>query len=328
MSDKEGKKFKARSQPLWVSLEVHHGAAKWVHSTCEVKEIVVRIETVSKTMYVDDMLIAAKNMYDVLALKALLSQKFDMKDLVLDRFGMSKAKPVSTPLANHFKLSIEQCPKTDREVENIAQVLYASAVGCLMYAMVCTLPDLAHAISQVCKYMSKLVVGYVDSDYAGDLDDRRSTIRYVFTLGGGPIRWKSTVQSIMTLSTTKAEYMVVAEAAKEALWRSGLSKELGVEQDWAVFRAMGEIDIGVVARECDGKVVGWLSQCFSAAVDLELVELFAARAGLEFAHYRGCPLVIMESDRQGMIHSLKEKSANFTDLGYKLVVCLRSFCFH
>ncbi|KAL0289859.1 UNVERIFIED_CONTAM: Retrovirus-related Pol polyprotein from transposon TNT 1-94 [Sesamum angustifolium] len=211
-------------------------------------------------LYVDYMLIAAKNMYDVLALKALLSQKFDMKDLgaatkilgmeihrdrgsrklwlsqrgyvekVLDRFGMSKAKPVSTQLANHFKLSIEQCPKTDREVENIAQVLYASAIGCLMYAMVCTLPDLAHAISQVCKYMSKLVVGYVDSDYAGDLDDRRSTIGYVFTLGGGPIRWKSTVQSIMTLSTTKAEYMVVAEAAKEALWRSGLSKELGVEQ--------------------------------------------------------------------------------------------------
>ncbi|KAL0327775.1 UNVERIFIED_CONTAM: Retrovirus-related Pol polyprotein from transposon TNT 1-94 [Sesamum angustifolium] len=87
-------------------------------------------------LYVDDMLIAAKNMYDVLALKALLSQEFDMKDLgvatkilgmeihrdrgsrklwlsqqgyvekVLDKFGMSKAKPVSTPLANHFKLSI------------------------------------------------------------------------------------------------------------------------------------------------------------------------------------------------------------------------------
>ncbi|KAL0451880.1 UNVERIFIED_CONTAM: Retrovirus-related Pol polyprotein from transposon TNT 1-94 [Sesamum latifolium] len=131
-----------------------------------------------------------------------------------------------------------------------------------MYAMVCTRPDLAHTVSQVCKYMSKpgrhhweavkwifrylkgtvghgiifgsqqndpLVVGYVDSDYAGDLDDRRSTTGYVFTLGGGPICWKSTVQSIVALSTTEAEYMAVAEAAKEALWLNGLAKDLGVE---------------------------------------------------------------------------------------------------
>ena len=137
-------------------------------------------------LYVDDMLIAVKNMHDVLGLKALLSQEFDMKDLgaakkilgmeihrdtgsrklwlsqqsyaekVLVRFGMSKAKPVSTPLANHFKLFSEQCPKTDKEIEDMAKVPYASAVGCLMYAMVCTRPDLAHAVSQVCKYMSKL----------------------------------------------------------------------------------------------------------------------------------------------------------------------------
>ncbi|KAL0349992.1 UNVERIFIED_CONTAM: Retrovirus-related Pol polyprotein from transposon TNT 1-94 [Sesamum radiatum] len=218
-------------------------------------------------LYVDDMLIAAKNMYDVLALKALLRQEFEMKDLgavtkilgmeihrdrgyvekVLDRFRMSKAKQVSTPLANHFKLSIEQCPKTDREIKDMAKVPYASAVGCLMYVMVCTCPDSAHVVSQVCKYMSKpgycwewscfgsqqddpLVVGYVDSDYAGDLDYRRSTTGYVFTLGGGPICWKSTVQSIVALSTTEIEYMAVAEAAKEALWLSGLSKEPGVEQ--------------------------------------------------------------------------------------------------
>ncbi|KAL0440958.1 UNVERIFIED_CONTAM: Retrovirus-related Pol polyprotein from transposon TNT 1-94 [Sesamum radiatum] len=238
-------------------------------------------------LYVDDMLIAAKNIHDVLALKALLSQEFDMKDSgaatkilgmeihrdrgskklwlsqrgyvekVLDRFGMSKAKPVSTPLANHFKLSSEQYPKTDREIEDMAKVPYASVVGCLMYAMVCTRPDLAHAISQVCKYMSKpgrhhweavkwifrylkgtvgrgvvfgsqqndhLAVGYVDSDYAGDLDDRRSTSGYVFTLGGGIICWKSTVQSIVALFTTEAEYMTVAEADKEVLWFNGLSR--------------------------------------------------------------------------------------------------------
>ena len=61
------------------------------------------------------------------------------------------------------------------------------------------------------------IVGYVDSDYAGDMDDRRSTTGYVFTLAGGPIYWKSTVQSIMALSTAEAKYIAVAKAAKEAL---------------------------------------------------------------------------------------------------------------
>ncbi|KAL0423289.1 UNVERIFIED_CONTAM: Retrovirus-related Pol polyprotein from transposon TNT 1-94 [Sesamum radiatum] len=113
---------------------------------------------------------------------------------VLDRFGMSKAKPVSTPIAHYFELSIKQCRKTDREVEDMAKVPYASAVGCLMYVMVCTRPDLAHAFSQE-----------------------------------EGICWKSTIQPIVTLSTTEAEYMAVAEAAKEALWLSGYQK-LGVEQ--------------------------------------------------------------------------------------------------
>ncbi|KAL0286680.1 UNVERIFIED_CONTAM: Retrovirus-related Pol polyprotein from transposon TNT 1-94 [Sesamum angustifolium] len=205
-------------------------------------------------LYVDDMLIAAKNIHDVLAFKVLLSQEFDMKDLgaatkilgmeihrdrgsrklwlsqrgyvekVLDRFGMSKAKSVSTPLANHFKLSSNQYPKTDHEIEDMTKVPYASVVGCLMYAMVCTRPDLAHAVSQVYKYMSKPVVGYVDSDYAGDLDDRRSTTGYVFTLGGGPIYWKSTVQSIVALFTTEVEYMAVTETDKEVLWLNRLSR--------------------------------------------------------------------------------------------------------
>ena len=60
-------------------------------------------------------------------------------------------------------------------------------------------------------------MGYVDVDYARDLNDRRSIISYVFTLGEGPICWKSMVHSQVTLSTTKSEYMTAVEAAKEAL---------------------------------------------------------------------------------------------------------------
>ena len=61
------------------------------------------------------------------------------------------------------------------------------------------------------------VVGYVDVDYVRDLDDRRYTTGYVFTLGGGPICWKSMIQSLVALSTTESKYMAVAEAIKEAM---------------------------------------------------------------------------------------------------------------
>ena len=69
--------------------------------------------------------------------------------------------------------------------------------------------------------------GYVYSDYAGDLDKRRSLTGYVFTIGGCAISWKDTLQSTVTLSTTEAEYMTVTEAWKEALWLKGLFGELG-----------------------------------------------------------------------------------------------------
>ena len=72
---------------------------------------------------------------------------------VLDKFNMSNAKLVSIPLAKHFKLSIDQCPKTNVEVEYMSKVPYARAVGCLMYVMVYTIPDLTHATSQVCKFL-------------------------------------------------------------------------------------------------------------------------------------------------------------------------------
>jgi hypothetical protein len=74
------------------------------------------------------------------------------------------------------------------------------------------------------------VIGYVDVDYAGDLDDRRFTTGYVFTILGGPICWRSMIQSMVAMSTTEAEYMAVAEDANEALWLTGLVRKLGIQQ--------------------------------------------------------------------------------------------------
>ena len=65
---------------------------------------------------------------------------------------------------------------------------------------------------------SKIVlVGYVDSNYAGDFDKRRSLTGYVFTIGGCVVRWKASLQATVALSTTEAEYMAISKACKEAI---------------------------------------------------------------------------------------------------------------
>jgi len=71
---------------------------------------------------------------------------------------------------------------------------------------------------------------YVDSDYAGDLDKRRSTTRYVFTLSQAPMSWHCTLQCTIALSTTKAEYMALTETVNEVIWFQSLMDDLGIEQ--------------------------------------------------------------------------------------------------
>ncbi|KAH9679582.1 Integrase catalytic domain-containing protein [Citrus sinensis] len=184
-------------------------------------------------LYVDDMLLASKNRDEIKRLKQQLASEFEMKDLgdaqrilgmeirrdkkngsvwltqksylkkVLERFDIDdKTKSVCTPLAPHFKLSSSLCPRSQEERDYMARVLYASVVGSLMYAMVCTRPDISQAVSMVSRYMhnpgknhwlavkwilrylygtvdvgllfkkdcNQQCVGYCDSDFAGDLD--------------------------------------------------------------------------------------------------------------------------------------------------------------
>ena len=73
---------------------------------------------------------------------------------MLIRFRVNDAKPRTTPLENHFKLSKQQSPKTAEERDHITIVQYASTVGRLIYVMVCTRPDIAHAVGVVSRYMA------------------------------------------------------------------------------------------------------------------------------------------------------------------------------
>ena len=72
------------------------------------------------------------------------------------------------------------------------------------------------------------IVGYSDSDWAGDKDSRKSTSGFVFMLNGGPISWCSKRQSTVALSSTEAEYMALTLACKEASWLRLLLSELGI----------------------------------------------------------------------------------------------------
>ena len=243
-------------------------------------------------LYVDDMLVAGSDMQEIVNLKLKLSKQFEMKDLgaakqilgmrikrdtnsrtlllsqdkyinkVLFRFNMQNAKVVSTPLGVHFRLSKEQSPKTEEERAYMAKVPYASAIGSLMYVMVCTRPDIAQAVGAVSRYMNNpgklhweavkwilrylrgtmskalcfkggdmVLTGYVDADLAGNVDIRRSTTGYVYTLGGIAVSWGSQLQKIVALSTTEAEYVAVTEASKEMVWLQSFLEELGKKQE-------------------------------------------------------------------------------------------------
>ena len=75
------------------------------------------------------------------------------------------------------------------------------------------------------------VIGYVDSDFPSDLDKRRSTTGFVFTMCGGVVSWKASLQLVVALSTTEAEYIALTKAVKEAKWIKGIISELGFIYD-------------------------------------------------------------------------------------------------
>eukprot|EP00253_Pinus_taeda_P017783 PITA_17783 len=77
---------------------------------------------------------------------------------------------------------------------------------------------------------SPLLVGFTDSDWAGDPDDRKSTAGYVFTLGLGPITWACKKQAVISLSSAEADYRGVVEASKEALRLRQILSEFGFQQ--------------------------------------------------------------------------------------------------
>jgi hypothetical protein len=249
-------------------------------------------------VYVDDLLIIGKDVDEIDVIKADLSKKFEMDDRgdasfilgmsierdraartleltqaqyaseVVARFKMNNSKcKQRIPIHPKVKLSSEDCPTTEEEIRDMANVPYRSAIGALMYLATCTRPDISYAVSVCASYMHnpgrahwdivKGILAYVnetqsrgiiygsretsdelmdsvyvycDADHAGNVDNRRSRTGYVAMLHGGAVSWKTRLQERASISSTEAEYYAASDAFGEARWFRMFLAELKVYQ--------------------------------------------------------------------------------------------------
>ncbi|KAL0303266.1 UNVERIFIED_CONTAM: Retrovirus-related Pol polyprotein from transposon TNT 1-94 [Sesamum radiatum] len=182
---------------------------KWLSSTFEMKDM-------GEAEYI----LGVKIHRDCSKKLLSLSQETYIKRII-ERFRMHNANPVDTPMDKSCVLSKELCPKIEEEKKRMTTIPYASALGSLMYAMMCTRPDMCFA------------VGMVSSDVDGspDRDERKSTSGYAFLLGGAAITWYSKKQPCISLSTMEAEYVACASAVQEAIWLRRFLKSLRILAD-------------------------------------------------------------------------------------------------
>lgn len=208
----------------------------------------------------------------------VINQAHYLED-VLERFQMDNCNPVRTPFATNTCLS----QGTDDEVSAARHLPYMSLVGSLMYAAICTRPDIMYAVGKLSQFNScyteehwlaaKHVLrylkgtlhrgikydhdtdatlrGYADADYANDKDTRCSITGYLFTFGPSVFSWRSRRQRTVALSTTEAEYMAISDCSRHALWIKAIfldldisfSPEFSVSSSVSVFSSSDSISI-------------------------------------------------------------------------------------
>ncbi|XP_019054183.1 PREDICTED: uncharacterized protein LOC109115040 [Nelumbo nucifera] len=183
-----------------------------------------------------------------------ISQKKYVQE-ILDRFQMKNCNSISTPTEVDLKLM------KDSEGKKVDNTLFKQIVGSLMY-LTATRPDIMYAVSLISRYMERPkeihllaakrifqylqgtaeyglfykkgeksdLFGFTDSDYAGDLDDRKSTSGYVFMMGSAVVSWCSKKQPIVTLSTTEVEFVAATACACQAIWLRKIREELHFKQ--------------------------------------------------------------------------------------------------
>lgn len=143
------------------------------------------------------------------------------------------------------------------------KIPYRQAIGSLIYLVSCTRPDLAFTVHRLSQYLQSpkdhhwtavkralrylwttrnhgllydgsqgsSLVGYADSDYAGDTGTRKSTSGYIFLMAGAAVSWKSKKQTVVATSSCEAEYVASCLATKEAVWLARLIGDLTLKSE-------------------------------------------------------------------------------------------------
>ncbi|GJS85558.1 zinc finger, CCHC-type containing protein [Tanacetum coccineum] len=171
---------------------------------------------------------------------------------ILKKFNREDCSPVSTPMDPVEKLK----PHTGKPVD---QLEYSRAIGCLMYAMTSTRPDIAYAVGRLSRFTSNpsrqhwkaitrvfkylrgtmnyglsymgypsVLEGYSDASWINHVEDSSSTSGWVFLLGGGAISWASKKQTCITGSTMESEFVALAAAGKETEWLRNLIHKISI----------------------------------------------------------------------------------------------------
>ncbi|UYV65269.1 hypothetical protein LAZ67_3003763, partial [Cordylochernes scorpioides] len=186
----------------------------------------------------------------------ILSQgKYTMS--ILERFNMMECRGVSTPLDNSIPITKKDCPTTDKEKDEIKHVPYRELIGSLLYLANSSRPDMTFAVTKLAQFCSnpgerhwqaaKHILRYIqatknvsliykrgsddilafsDSDWANDIDDRRSTSGSAVTINGCLVSWRSKKQNCVSLSTMESEYIALAQTTKEILWITQILENL------------------------------------------------------------------------------------------------------
>ena len=193
-----------------------------------------------------------------------ISQSTYIKNIA-EKFGVTNNYKISTPMDSGAKLTEKDNKEEhnkDESKDNYEEFVtkYRSIIGSCMYAQMLTRPDISYAVSKLSKYLNKptkahmkaalrlltylyhthdkcitygntddnelYISGWSDSDHAGDLDDRTSRTGWIYKCNGGPISWRSILQTCIALCTAEAEYVAASDAAKEARSLLKLAQEM------------------------------------------------------------------------------------------------------
>ena len=180
---------------------------------------------------------------------------------VISRFGLEHITPRNIPLPTGITLDNHMSPKTDSERKDMVDKPYRSILGAVMWGQLATRPDLSFSVSLLARFQANPgiehwnalmhVVGYikntvdygitysrdyelsphayVDADYGGCRDTRRSTSGYIFLMAGGPVSWSSKRQATVALSTVEAEYVAMSRCAQQMVWTHSWLSEVDIK---------------------------------------------------------------------------------------------------